>query len=175
MIIIIIIMMIIILILILIMITTGVDYNHVDLRNQMWRNPGEIPGDGIDNDGNGFVDDVYGYDFVNDNGDPMDQDGHGTHCAGTIGAEANNGEGVAGVSWRPQIMALKFLEGGSGMTSDAIRAIDYSVQMGARLSSNSWGGGGFSNALKSAIEEAIRGSHLSNASCLTQVFFKRGE
>ena len=86
-------------------IDTGVDYNHEDLRNQMWRNPGEIAGDGIDNDGNGFVDDVFGYDFASDHGDPMDTNGHGTHCAGTIGAEGGNSLGVVGVSWKPQIMA----------------------------------------------------------------------
>ncbi|CAJ1349270.1 unnamed protein product [Effrenium voratum] len=141
-------------------IDTGVDYNHEDLRNQMWTNPGEIPGDGIDNDGNGFVDDVYGYNFYGDNGDPMDSNGHGTHCAGTIGAEAGNSVGVAGVSWKPQIMALKFLGANGGSTSDAIRSVDYAVQMGAQISSNSWGGGGSSTALIAAINEAANQNHL---------------
>jgi len=126
-----------------------------DLKNQMWTNLGEIPGDGIDNDGNGFVDDIYGYDFVNGDSDPWDDHGHGTHCAGTIGAEANNGKGVAGVSWGPKIMALKFLNNeGSGYTSGAIAAIDYAVMMGAHLTSNSWGGGSYSRALEDAIRAA---------------------
>ncbi|CAJ1364916.1 unnamed protein product [Effrenium voratum] len=141
-------------------IDTGVDYNHEDLRNQMWTNPGEIPGDGIDNDDNGFVDDVYGYNFYAGNGDPMDSNGHGTHCAGTIGAEAGNSVGVAGVSWKPQIMALKFLGPNGGSTSDAIRSVDYAVQMGAQISSNSWGGGGVSEALRAAITEAANQNHL---------------
>ncbi|CAE7540363.1 unnamed protein product, partial [Symbiodinium sp. CCMP2456] len=139
---------------------TGVDYNHEDLRNQMWVNSGEIPGDGIDNDGNGYVDDVYGYDFHNNNGDPMDSNGHGTHCAGTIGAEAGNSIGVAGVSWKPQIMALKFLGASGGSTADAIRALDYAVMMGAQISSNSWGGGGYSQALVDAIDAAAEANHL---------------
>ena len=135
-------------------IDTGVDYNHEDLRNQMWRNPGEIPGDGIDNDGNGFVDDVYGYDFYGNDGDPMDTNGHGTHCAGTIGAEGGNSIGVVGVAWKPQIMALRFLGPNGGSTTGAIQAINYAVEMGAHLTSNSWGGGGYSQALVSAIEAA---------------------
>jgi hypothetical protein len=135
-------------------IDTGVDYNHEDLRDQMWTNTGEIPDDGIDNDGNGFIDDVHGYDFQNDDGDPWDDQGHGTHCAGTIGAAANNGVGVAGVSWGAQIMALKFLGANGGSISSAIQAVDYAVQMGAHLTSNSWGGGGFSAALEAAIQEA---------------------
>ncbi|CAK9105808.1 unnamed protein product [Durusdinium trenchii] len=139
---------------------TGVDYNHEDLRNQMWRNPGEIPGDGIDNDGNGFVDDVYGYDFYEDDGDPMDGNGHGTHCAGTIGAEGGNSIGVVGVTWKPQIMALRFLGPNGGSTIDAIRALDYAVQMGAHITSNSWGGGGFSVGLETAINEAAAANQL---------------
>ena len=125
-----------------------------------WRNPGEIPGDGIDNDGNGFVDDVYGYDFYNDDGDPMDYNGHGTHCAGTIGAEGGNSIGVVGVIWKPQIMALRFLGPDGGTTAHAIRAIDYAVQMGAHLTSNSWGGGPYSQALHSAIQAAGEANQL---------------
>eukprot|EP00438_Fugacium_kawagutii_P007973 Skav221218 [mRNA] locus=scaffold2467:218170:224000:- [translate_table: standard] len=135
-------------------IDTGVDYNHEDLRNQMWRNPGEIPGDGIDNDGNGYVDDVYGYDFYGNDGDPMDTEGHGTHCAGTIGAEGGNSMGVVGVTWKPQIMALRFLGPFGGSTSGAIQSINYAVQMGAHFTSNSWGGGGYSGALVAAIQAA---------------------
>jgi serine protease len=133
-------------------IDTGVDYNHPDLAGNMWTNPGEVPGNGVDDDGNGYVDDVHGYDFVNNDGDPMDDHGHGTHCSGTIGGIGNNGVGVAGVNWKVRIMALKFLSAsGGGSTADAIDAVNYSVQMGVRVSNNSWGGGGYSAALYDAI------------------------
>ncbi|MCA9797783.1 MAG: S8 family serine peptidase, partial [Candidatus Eremiobacteraeota bacterium] len=88
-------------------IDTGIDYNHPDLAANMWTNPGEIPGDGIDNDGNGVIDDVHGYNAIGENGDPMDGVGHGTHCAGTIGAVGNNGVGVVGVNQNANIMAVK--------------------------------------------------------------------
>merc|ERR1719174_1607069 len=115
-------------------IDSGVDYNHPDLAGNMWTNPGEIPGDGIDNDGNGYIDDVHGFDFANDDGDPMDENGHGTHCAGTIGGAGGNGEGVVGVSWAPQLVALQFMSaGGSGYTSDAIEAINYATLMNLSL------------------------------------------
>jgi hypothetical protein len=130
-------------------IDTGVDYNHPDLAANMWINPGEIPGNGIDDDGNGFIDDVHGWDFINNDNDPMDDNGHGTHCAGTIGAVGNNGIGVAGVNWNVKIMALKFLSaGGSGSTADAVEAIKYATMMGVQLTSNSWGGGGFSQTMR---------------------------
>lgn len=133
-------------------IDTGVDYNHPDLKNNMWTNPGEIAGNGIDDDGNGFVDDVHGYDFVNYDGDPMDDHSHGTHCSGTIGAEANNGVGVAGVSQDVSIMAMKFLTAdGWGDTAAAIDCINYADMMGADIMSNSWGGGGYEQALADAI------------------------
>jgi subtilisin family serine protease len=139
-------------------IDTGVDYTHRDLAANAWRNPGEIAGDGIDNDGNGFVDDVYGWDFTNRDADPMDDNGHGTHIAGTIGAVGGNGTGVVGVNWQVSIMALKFLSGsGSGSTSGAIGAINYATRMkrdfGVNVvaTNNSWGGGGFSTALRDAI------------------------
>jgi subtilisin family serine protease len=88
-------------------IDTGIDYNHEDLKDNMWVNPHEIPGNGIDDDGNGYVDDVYGINIINSNGDPMDGDGHGTHVAGIIGARGNNGKGVTGVAWTTQLMALR--------------------------------------------------------------------
>src|SRR5262249_44280929 len=88
-------------------IDTGVDYTHPDLAANMWHNPGEIPGNKKDDDGNGFVDDYYGYDFLNKDGDPMDDDGHGTHVAGTIGMVGNNAVGATGVNWNVEIMALK--------------------------------------------------------------------
>lgn len=139
-------------------IDTGVKWNHTDLTNNMWVNPGEISGNGIDDDGNGFVDDIYGYDFVNNDGNPMDDHGHGTHVAGTIAADGNNGKGVAGVSWNSKIMALKFMaSNGSGSTSDAVRAINYATMMkqsygvNILVTCNSWGGGGYSSALSVAI------------------------
>jgi predicted outer membrane repeat protein len=135
-------------------IDTGVDYMHPDLAANMWVNTGEIPGNGIDDDGNGYVDDVYGYDFYDFDGDPMDVGGHGTHCAGTIGAVGNNGVGVAGVCWNVRIMALRFLGPDGGYTSGAISSIEYAVRMGATFTSNSWGGGGYSQALYDAITAA---------------------
>ncbi|MBE9118074.1 S8 family serine peptidase, partial [Lusitaniella coriacea LEGE 07157] len=134
---------------------TGIDYTHSDLAANMWRNPGEIAGDGIDNDGNGFVDDVYGYDFANNDSNPMDDEGHGTHVAGTIGAVGNNNIGIVGVSPNASLMALKFLgANGYGSTSGAIRAVDYAVNMGADVINASFGGGGYSQAFNDAIARA---------------------
>ena len=134
-------------------IDTGVDYNHPDLAANIWTNPNEIPGDGIDNDNNDYIDDVYGWDWVNDDNDPMDDHGHGTHCAGTIAAVGNNAIGVVGVNWHASIMSLKFISAdGFGSTADAISAIEYATMMGAHVLSNSWGGGGRSTSLKAAIE-----------------------
>ena len=142
-------------------IDTGLDYNHPDLAANAWVNPGEIAGNGIDDDGNGYIDDIHGWDFVNGDSDPMDDNGHGTHCAGTIGAAGNNGTGVVGVNWQVRIMGLKFLNAsGSGSTAAAIEAIEYATDMAirypgeVRLTSNSWGGGGFSQALEDAIAAA---------------------
>lgn len=136
-------------------IDTGVDYNHPDLAGNMWVNKGEIPGNGIDDDGNGFIDDVYGYNFAKNSGDPMDGNGHGTHCSGTIGALHDNGVGVAGVMADVKIMAIKFLgDDGSGSLEQAIKSIDYATKMNVDLMSNSWGGGGRSEALFEAIKRA---------------------
>jgi|GEM_PF-3764073 len=136
-------------------IDTGVDYNHPDLLNNRWINPGEIADDGIDNDGNGFIDDIYGWDFLNDDNDPMDDHGHGTHCAGTIGAQGNNNRGVVGVNWTVKLAGIKFLSAYGGTLSDAIDSIHYAVKTQMTLTSNSWGGGGRpSKLLKQAIERA---------------------
>ncbi len=136
-------------------IDTGIDYSHPDLAGNIYTNTAETPGNGVDDDGNGFVDDVHGWDFFNQDNDPMDDHGHGTHVAGTVGAIGNNGIGVTGVSWSVRLMPLKFLgSGGSGSTSDAIAAIEYATQMGVDIMSNSWGGGGFSEALRLAIVDA---------------------
>ncbi len=142
-------------------IDTGVDYTHPELAANMWTNDSERNGiAGVDDDGNGIVDDIYGANWTSGtgaptNGNPYDDHFHGTHVAGTIGAVGNNGSGVAGVNWNVRIMALKFLNsGGSGYLADAVSAIDYAIAKGAHLTSNSWGGGGYSIALKSAIEAA---------------------
>jgi len=137
-------------------IDTGVDYTHPDLAANIWTNPGEIPGNGIDDDGNGFVDDVHGWDFLNDDNDPADDNSHGTHVSGTIGAVGNNGVGVVGVAWNVSIVPLKFLgaTGGGGTAAGAVQAIDYATRLGVDVMSNSWGGGGFSNALLEAIRAA---------------------
>lgn len=137
------------------LIDTGIDYNHKDLKDNMWKNPNEIPGNNKDDDGNGLVDDVYGYDFADDDSDPMDYHYHGTHCAGTIGGTGNNGEGVAGVNWKVKIMAIKFFGRLGGATdSDAVDCINYATNMGVHLTSNSWGGYGASDITKEAIERA---------------------
>jgi len=142
-------------------IDTGVDYTHPDLAANMWINTGEIPGNDIDDDNNGYVDDIYGINAIKGAtpGDPMDDEGHGTHTAGTIGAIGNNGEGVVGVNWKVKIMALKFLDDkGEGDTADAITCFEYVLMMkqrgvNIRVTSNSWGSlGGDSQALEDAID-----------------------
>ena len=142
-------------------IDTGVDYTHEDLAGQMWINTDEIANNGIDDDANGWVDDRYGADCANNDGNPMDDNNHGSHVAGTIGAAGNNAKGVVGVNWTTSIMALKFLgSGGSGSTSDAVECLYYAIQNGAHLTSNSWGGGGFSQTLFDAISAARNANQL---------------
>jgi subtilisin family serine protease len=139
-------------------IDSGVDYTHPDLAANVWTNPGEVAGNGVDDDGNGYVDDIHGYDFYANDADPMDENGHGTHVAGTIAATANNGTGVAGVNYNGQVMALRFLgPDGSGDTAGALSAINYANKMrtqygvNVRVLNNSWGGGGFSQSIADAI------------------------
>ncbi len=138
-------------------IDTGIDYNHADIKPNMWTNTAEANGAaGVDDDANGIVDDIHGAAFVSGiaPGNPMDDHSHGTHCAGTI-AGAHNEIGVAGVMANVRLMGVKFLsKGGSGTTADAIKAINYATKMGAHAMSNSWGGGSFSQALEDAIKEA---------------------
>ena len=136
-------------------IDTGGDYRHPDLAANTWRNQGEIFGNGRDDDRNGFVDDVHGYDFVNRDGDPMDDQGHGTHVAGTIGAVGNNNRGVVGVNQNVSLMHLKFLDSqGNGSTINAIRSVDYATRMGADVINASFGGGGYSQAMFGALSRA---------------------
>jgi len=141
-------------------IDTGTQWDHPDLDDNIWSNNGEIAGNGIDDDNNGYIDDVRGWDFYGNDNNPTDTEGHGTHTAGTVGAEGNNGIGVAGVAWDVQIMPLRFLGPNGGSTSDAIAALNYAVDNGARISNNSWGGGGFSTAMRDAIASASSANHL---------------
>jgi len=136
-------------------IDTGVDYTHPDLAAQMDVNTAELKGKaGVDDDNNGYVDDIYGYDFANKDGDPQDGHGHGTHCAGVIGA-SHNSAGVAGVMADVKIVGIKFLsDAGSGETIDAIAAIDYAIKRGVQVMSNSWGGGDKEQSLEDAIKSA---------------------
>lgn len=140
----------------------GIDFNHPDLAGQIWTNPFD-PVDGADNDGNGYVDDVHGWDFANgdntiyDGSAKTSVDAHGTHVSGTIGAKANNAIGVAGVNWNVTIISAKFLGRQGGTTANAIKAFDYITDLKTRhglnivATNNSWGGGGFSQALVEAI------------------------
>jgi subtilisin family serine protease len=142
---------------------TGMDIEHPDLKDNIWRNTAEIPDNGIDDDGDGYVDDVNGWDFYNNDKTVFDSpsiDAHGTHVAGTIGAVGNNGVGVVGVSWRVKLMPLKFLgsPSGTGTTSQAISALQYAKTMrdrgiNIRAVNNSWGGRAFSQALLDVIGE----------------------
>ena len=149
-------------------IDTGVDYTHPDLAANMWRNPGEVAGDGVDNDANGYVDDVYGIDTANNDSDPFDDEGHGTHVAGTIAAVGNNGD------WRhgghvelqdhgPEV-PRRFR---SGTTAGAIAAVNYMTMMrtlhnvNVVVSNNSWGGGGFSQACTRRSTPASRAGSCS--------------
>jgi subtilisin family serine protease len=133
---------------------TGVSFKHPDLGPNAWANPSD-PVNGLDDDGDGFADDVSGADFLHSDSNPDDDGGHGTHVAGIIGAQGNNAIGVAGVNWEAQIMGLKFLDGnGEGNTADAANAIDFAIDHGARVINASWGGPAFSHALYSAVRRA---------------------
>jgi subtilisin family serine protease len=138
-------------------IDTGVDYTHEDLAGNMWKNPDEIPGNGVDDDNNGYVDDVYGIDTYNNDSDPKDDHFHGTHVAGIIGAVGNNGIGIVGVNWKVKVMALKFLSSeGEGTIDDAIECFEYVAMMKDRgvnivATNNSWGDYYYSQALYDAI------------------------
>jgi subtilisin family serine protease len=139
-------------------IDSGVDYTHPDLAANMWRNEADCNNNGIDDDGNGYIDDCYGIDTVNGGSNPMDDEGHGTHVAGIIGATGNNLMGVVGVAWNVKIMPCKFLDAsGRGTVADAIDCLEYVRLMKSRgvniiATNNSWGGSAYSQALRDAIE-----------------------
>lgn len=146
----------------------GIDLNHPDLAANIWTNPLDLP-DGLDNDGNGYIDDVHGWDFFNNDssiydGTPGDNttDSHGTHVSGTIGALGGNAQGVAGINWQVGIISGKFLGANGGTTADAVRAVDYFTDLKTRRAvnivalNNSWGGGGYSQALHDAIIRAAK-------------------
>ena len=141
-------------------IDSGVDYTHPDLAANIWTNPGEIAGNRIDDDGDGFVDDVHGYDFINNDGDPMDDFEHGTHVAGTIAATGNNGQGVTGVNWTSSVMAIKCFDAtGRGAIATAVQAVNYATLMhnrgvNVRVTNNSWGSATYDPALYNAIRSS---------------------
>ena len=134
---------------------TGIYSRHEDLANQIWTNFKEIPNNGKDDDANGFIDDVSGWNFISSNGKPQDEHGHGTHVAGIIGAEGNNNFGTSGINWDVFIMPLKFLDkNGSGTTSGGISTILYAADNGAKVLNASWGSSSNSAALTDALNYA---------------------
>lgn len=137
-------------------IDTGIDYHHEDIAANLWANPGEIAGNGMDDDGNGYVDDVYGYDFENADGDPRDDNGHGNHVAGTIAAVGNNSLGIIGVAPKAKVMAVKGLDADGYGDSEALaNCILYAADNGADVLNNSWGGSGRSQIIEDAINYAV--------------------
>jgi subtilisin family serine protease len=134
-------------------IDTGIRYTHEDLAANMWVNPGEIPGNGVDDDGNGYIDDVHGINAAANSGNPVDVAGHGTQVAGLLGAVGNNGLGVTGVAWRVRIMAARFFDdAGAGSVSDAVECIDYARRNGAHIINTSFGSPDYSSTFYNAIQ-----------------------
>jgi len=129
-------------------IDSGINYNHKDLSANIWNNADEIAGNGVDDDGNGYVDDVRGWDFVSSDNDPLDEDGHGTAVAGVIGAQADNLRGSCGVCHHVSIMPVRILP---GTVAEAVAGIQYAVSNGAHIINTSWGVGAFSRSLSDAV------------------------
>lgn len=142
-------------------IDTGVNYNHPDLSANMWRNPLEIPNNGLDDDANGYVDDVFGIDTANGDANPLDDQGHGTHTAGTMAAVGNNGRGITGINWNAKILACKFLDiSGNGTDAGAVECFDYILALrqrgvNIRVTNNSWGAERGSGPPAAALQAAI--------------------
>lgn len=145
---------------VVVVIDSGMDMSHPDLAANVWTNSGEVPANNLDDDGNGYVDDVHGWDFSGNDNNPSDNvsicSGHGTHVSGTIGAVGNNGAGISGINWNVKIMPLKVFRQYlyiycAATDSDIIEAINYAADNGARVSNNSYGGGPFSQAFYDAI------------------------
>ncbi len=147
-------------------IDTGVDTDHPDLQANLWVNTREIPNNGRDDDGNGVVDDVHGYDAYHDDGTPEDVNGHGTHCAGILGATGNNGRGITGVNWQTRIMPIKIFDKSrdkpKSSLSAMLRGVAYAGNNGARLTSNSWGGPTRRQSLERAFSSS-RAFHVMGA------------
>jgi len=145
-------------------IDSGIDYNHEDLKDNYWYNEEEMGLDsdgndkstnGVDDDNNGYVDDFRGWDFIDEDNDPMDGNGHGTHCAGIIGASGNNGIGVVGINWEVSLIGIKVFSTSGETTTEALtEGIEYSTLIGANISNNSWGGSVDDEPIRAAIEEA---------------------
>jgi len=134
---------------------SGIDLNHSDLRDNLWLNPNEICNNGIDDDGDGYVDDCYGINTITGTGNPMDDKGHGTHTSGIAGATGNNSKGVTGVNWHVSLMSLKFIDtDGSGTLADELEAIEYAKKKGAKIFNMSFGGYDYSDLEKKAISDA---------------------
>ena len=155
---------------------SGIRRTHEDLAANIWTNPGETAGNGIDDDGNGYVDDTWGWDFYNNDNNPSDDNGHGSHTAGTVGAVGNNGKGVTGVAWTVQLAGLKIgSASGSIAQSAAIASVNYCVGKGIKLSNHSWGGGGYSQGMFDAINAARSAGHLIVAAAGNGGFDSRGD
>ncbi|MCS7009171.1 MAG: S8 family serine peptidase, partial [Chthoniobacterales bacterium] len=157
---------------------TGIRLSHADLAPNLWRNPAEIPGNGVDDDHNGWVDDIHGINTLSPGAPPEDDHGHGSHCAGIIGAFANRGGPMVGVAWEVGLMALKFISSeGYGYLSDALRCFEYAVRNGAAVINASWGGYFQSEIFDAAIRRAGEAGALvvaaagNNARDISQVRF----
>lgn len=143
------------------MVDSGIRNTHEDLAANIWKNTGEVAGNGVDDDGNGYIDDTWGWDFWNGDNNALDDNGHGTHTAGTVGAVGNNGKGVTGVCWSVSLAGLKIgSRSGSVSSSAGISAINYCVGKGIKLSNHSWGGTGYSATFDTAVTNARSAGHM---------------